>query len=66
MPKITLARAYTDAKGRNHKADSTVDLPREEAANLLTEGRARLATDDKAGADKPAEPKSNSPRKETD
>lgn len=61
MPKITLARAYTDAKGRNHKADSTVDLPREEAANLLFLGLARTEAEPEK-----AEPKSNSPRKETD
>lgn len=41
MPKVTLARAYKDAKGRKHKADATVDLPNDEAANLLYLGHAR-------------------------
>lgn len=39
--KVTLARPYTAADGRSHKADANVTLPRSEALNLLHLGRAR-------------------------
>lgn len=39
--RVTLARAYTDAKGRTYQADETVTLPYAEAANLLWLGHAR-------------------------
>lgn len=40
--KVTLAAAYTDADGKEHKADSSVSLPRHEAHRLLDAGLARL------------------------
>lgn len=39
--KITLAAPYTDRAGKSHKADATVELPRDEASNLLHLGLAR-------------------------
>lgn len=41
--KLTLAYPYTDASGKDHDADSTPDLPDDEAARLLNAGRARTA-----------------------
>lgn len=43
VSRVTLAYPYTDQNGVMHDADSTVDLPPAEAANLLVEGRARAA-----------------------
>ena len=40
--RVTLAYPYTDEDGKDHKADSTVSLPREAAKNLIHAGRARL------------------------
>jgi hypothetical protein len=40
--KVTLARAYTDADGKSHKADATLTLPRSEANRLLFAGLARV------------------------
>lgn len=39
--KVTLAYPYTGPDGVEHRADSTVSLPLEEAKNLLHAGRAR-------------------------
>jgi len=39
--KVELAYPYTDADGKNHEADSTVDLPDETAVELVNYGRAR-------------------------
>jgi hypothetical protein len=39
--RVTLAYPYTGPDGTEHRADSTVSLPREEAKNLLHAGRAR-------------------------
>ena len=53
--KVTLAYPYTDASGNDHDADSTPDLPDDEAVRLLNAGRARTAdapTTAKAGASK--------------
>jgi len=41
--KITLAYPYTDAAGKEHKPDSSPDLPEDEANRLLETGRARTA-----------------------
>lgn len=40
--RVTLSRDYVSAEGKKAKADSTVDLPTDEARNLIYEGRARL------------------------
>jgi hypothetical protein len=40
--RVTLAYAYTDKAGKSHDADSTVNLPRAEANDLLHFGRARV------------------------
>ena len=40
--KVTLAYPYTGPDGVEHRADSTVSLPTEDAKNLLHAGRARL------------------------
>lgn len=39
--KVTLAAPYTDADGKERKADSMVSLPRHEANRLLARGLAR-------------------------
>lgn len=39
--KVVLAYPYTDADGKNHKADSSQSLPRHEANRLLDAGLAR-------------------------
>ena len=51
--KVTLARAYTDADGKNHRADTTLDLERAEANRLLHLGLARMpaAADEKKKGD---------------
>ena len=40
--KITLAYPWTDADGKTHKADATVDMPDAEAHDLIFFGRARV------------------------
>ena len=45
--KVTLAWPYTDADGKNHKPDTTVDLDVAEANRLLHAGLAREAADTK-------------------
>lgn len=40
--KVTLAYPYTGPDGVEHRADSTVTLPVEDAQHLLWSGRARL------------------------
>ena len=52
--RVELAYPYTDAAGKNHNADATASLPREEAKNLIHFGRARAAK--KATAKKAAVP----------
>ena len=50
---VTLAYPYTDADGKNHKADTTLSLERAEANRLLGAGLARepeaSASDEKKG-----------------
>lgn len=41
MSIVTLAYDYRDKKGRPHKADDVVNLPEQEAHNLVASGRAR-------------------------
>ena len=41
MPKITLAYPYTDADGKTHKPDTTLEVEDAEAARLLHYGLAR-------------------------
>lgn len=41
MKKVTLAYPYTTEDGVEHRADSTISLPREVANDLLYSGRAR-------------------------
>ena len=41
MPKLTLAYPYTDADGKTHKPDATVEVDAAEAARLLYFGLAR-------------------------
>ena len=41
--KVTFATAYTDRSGKDHKPDSTADLPDGEARGLLQYGLARSA-----------------------
>ena len=41
--RVELAYPYTDAAGKNHNADATASLPREEAKNLIHFGRARVS-----------------------
>ena len=41
--KVEFAYPYTDKAGKNHNADATASLPREEAKNLIHFGRARVA-----------------------
>lgn len=55
--KVTLAYPYTGPDGIEHRADSTVSLPLEEAKNLLYGGRARPA---ETPAKKAATPKATS------
>lgn len=50
--KVELAYPYTDADGKNHKADSTVDLPDDEARDLVHFGRARLSKSGSASKEK--------------
>lgn len=40
--RITLARTWTDGRGRTHKADKTLDVPDKDARALLHHGHARL------------------------
>lgn len=40
--KVTLAYPYTDAEGKSYDADKAVDLPEEEATQLVRDGRARV------------------------
>lgn len=40
---VTLAYPYTDAAGKKHSPDTTLDLPDGEANRLLHGGRARAA-----------------------
>jgi hypothetical protein len=47
---VTLAYPYTDGEGKNHKADTTLALPRGEAVELLTYGKARSADEKKKEA----------------
>jgi hypothetical protein len=54
--KVELAYPYTDAAGKNHHADATASLPREEAKNLIHFGRARAV---KEAAPKASTPKEN-------
>lgn len=48
--RVTLSRDYVSADGKKAKADATVDLPTDEARNLLYEGGARLPDEKKAEA----------------
>jgi len=41
--KVTLAYPYTTPGGRKYAADSTHELPEDEAIRLLNTGRARVA-----------------------
>lgn len=41
--KVTLAYPYTTPGGRKYAADSTHELPEDEAVRLLNTGRARVA-----------------------
>lgn len=41
MPRITLAAPYTDADGKQHKADSTVTVDAGEASRLKHYGLGR-------------------------
>jgi hypothetical protein len=43
--RVEFAYPYTDAAGKNHNADATASLPREEAKNLIHFGRARVANE---------------------
>lgn len=45
MPDLTLAYAWTDARGKRHKADSTVTVDRPTASELLASGLARPAAE---------------------
>ena len=45
--RVTLAREYEPENGKKAKADQTVDLPTDEARNLLYMGYARPAEDEK-------------------
>ena len=47
---VTLAYPYTDADGKNHKADTTLSLDVAEAIRLLHEGLARVPDDKSASA----------------
>jgi hypothetical protein len=40
--RVTLAYPYTTEDGVNHRADSTISLPREVANDLIYFGRARV------------------------
>jgi hypothetical protein len=39
--RVEFAYPYTDKAGKNHNADASASLPREEAKNLIHFGRAR-------------------------
>ena len=41
--KVTLAYPYTDADGKAHEPDATVDLADDVATQLVRDGRARTA-----------------------
>lgn len=43
MPNITLAAPWTDAKGKQHAADKTVDVDPVTARELVLKGLARTA-----------------------
>ena len=47
--RVEFAYPYVDRDGKNHNADASASLPREEARELIAAGRARLA-DPKAPA----------------
>ena len=41
--RVEFAYPYVDRAGKNHNADASASLPREEARELIAAGRARLA-----------------------
>ena len=43
--RVEFAYPYTDKAGKNHNADATASLPREEAVELIHYGRARAVTE---------------------
>ena len=55
--KVTLAYPYTDEAGKNHRADTSLDLPDSEAIRLLESGRARTADVSTAKTGAPKEQK---------
>ena len=59
MPRITLAAPYTDGDGKQHKADSTVNVDAGEASRLKFLGLARDPEPTKK-ADQPASTKKES------
>lgn len=60
MPRITLAAPYTDGDGKQHKADSTIDVDRGEASRLKFQGLARDPEPTTKAAEKPASTKKES------
>lgn len=58
--KVTLAYPYTDEAGKNHKPDTSPDLPEGEALDLLNSGRARAADAPAPTTAKPGASKENS------
>ena len=56
MPRITLAAPYTDGDGKQHKADSTIDVDAGVASALKFSGLARdpESTPNQKAADKSA------------
>ena len=60
MPRITLAAPYTDGDGKQHKADSTIDVDEGVASELKFHGLARDPEKSTAKADTAASTKKES------
>ena len=60
MPRITLAAPYTDGDGKQHKADSTIDVDPGVASDLKFHGLARDPETTTQKAEQPASTKKES------
>lgn len=47
--KVTFAYPYTDKSGKEHKPDSTADLPEGEAMRVIHDGRGRAESEPEKG-----------------
>ena len=60
MPRITLAAPYTDGDGKQHKADTTIEVDDGVASHLKFHGLARDPEPETTKAAAPATPKKES------